>query len=263
MVRNPPSLAHYPSQNFSAPNNAHFRALSCGFRVPSACREPKVEMTHGRRAKVAAKRITIGTSLKLQSRQPSGPNVHASFHRRRRSASRWVFVYQPEGQTDGLWLLVMSRLPDAHGRSVRLNLIDVASFNPDRLTLHNGLLDNRRLLNNDRLGDNGGLLNHNRLGHDCRRGLNHDRLGVIRTRQRRPDNAANHPADESRPEVASARPPIPAVTVMVAAMPTVVITAVPPSMMRPAMPAVRERPSRCRHKGDCDYEFLHLICPFL
>ena len=102
----------------------------------------------------------------------------------------------------------MSRLPDAHGRSVRLNLIDVAPFNPDRLTLHNGLLDDGRLLNNDWLSDYGGLLNHNRLGHDSRRGLNHDRLGVIRTRQRRPDNAANHPTNESRPEVAPAAPPV-------------------------------------------------------
>ena len=157
----------------------------------------------------------------------------------------------------------MSRLPDAHGRSVRLNLIDIASFNPDRLTLDDGLLDDRRLLNNDRLGDYGGLLNHNRLGHDCRRGLNHDRLGVIRTRQSRPDYAANHPADESRPEVAPAAPPVAAVIVMVAAVPAVVITPVPTSMMRPAMPAMGERPSRCRHKGDCYYEFLHLICPFL
>ena len=32
-------------------------------------------------------------------------------------------------------LLVMPRLPDAHGRSVRLDLIDVASLDPDRLTL--------------------------------------------------------------------------------------------------------------------------------
>ena len=70
----------------------------------------------------------------------------------------------------------MPRLPDAHGRSVRLNLIDVAPFNPHRLTLDDGLLDDRRLLNNDR-------------------------LRVIRTRQRRPDNAANPPmnAPDSRP----------------------------------------------------------------
>ena len=240
-----------------------FRALSCGFRVPSACREPKVETTCGRRVKVAATQIAIGTPLKTQTRQPSIPNVRASFHRRRRSASRWAFVYQPEGQTDDLRSLVMPWLPDAHGRSVRLNLIDVASFNPNRLTLHNGLLNDRRLLNNDWLSDYGGLPNHNRLGHDCRRGLNHDRLGVIRTRQRRPDHTADNSADESRPEVASARSPIPAVVVMVAAVPAVVITPVPTSMMRPAMPAMGERPSRCRHKGDCYYEFLHLICPSL
>ena len=180
----------------------------------------------------------------------------------RLAKSRWAFVYQPGGQTDDLRLLVMSRLPDTHGRSVRLNLIDVASFNPDRLTLHNGNsrsvsvdsrrpLNDRRLLNNDRLSDYGGLLNHNRLSHDCRRGLNHDRLGVIRTRQRRPDNAANHPANKSRPEVATAAPPATAVIVMVAAMPTVVMVS--------AVPAMRERTGRGNDKSDCYYEFLHFV----
>ena len=35
------------------------------------------------------------------------------------------------------------------------------------------------------------------------------------------------------------------------------------SMMRSAMPATGKCPSRCRHESDCDYEFLHLIYPFL
>ena len=132
----------------------------------------------------------------------------------------------------------MPWLPDAHGRSVRLNLIDIAPLNPHRLALDDGLLNDRRLLHYDRLSDHGGLLNHDRLGHNRRRGLNHNRLGVIRTSQSRPDDTTNHPADESWPEVATAAPPITAViVVMVAVMPTMMaISAVPTSAM-----SVRER----------------------
>ena len=134
--------------------------------------------------------------------------------------------------------LVMSGLPDSDGRSVCLNLIDIPPFNPHRLTLDDRLLDDRRLLHHNRLCDNGGLLNHDRLRHDRRCGLYHDRLGVIRTHQGRSDHAADNTADEARPEVASTRSPITAVVVMVATMPAVVITTMPPSMM---IPPVRER----------------------
>ena len=149
--------------------------------------------------------------------------------------------------------LVMSRLPDSDRRTVRLYLINIPPFNPNRQALHNGLR------NHNRLGDHSGLLNHDRLGHDSRRGLNHDRLGVIRTRQRRPDYAANHPSGEFWPEVTSSRPPVTA-AVMVVAMPTVVITSMPPYVM---MPPMCERSGRDCRDGDCQYEFLDLICPFL
>ena len=62
----------------------------------------------------------------------------------------------------------MTRLPDAHGRSVRLNLVDIPPFDPHRLPLHDGLLNDRRLLNDYRL-----LLHYDRLLHDRRR--RHDR----------------------------------------------------------------------------------------
>ena len=158
----------------------------------------------------------------------------------------------------------MPWLPDAHGRSVRLNLIDIAPLNPNRLALDNGLLNNRRLLHHHRLSNHSGLLNHDRLGHDSRRGLNHDRLGVTRTRQRRSDYAANHPADESRPEVPTARPPIATVVMMVAAVPTMMNRrrAMESPVMRSTMPTTRERAGRNCRKGNCYYEFLHLICPF-
>ena len=136
-------------------------------------------------------------------------------------------------------------------------LIDIPPFNPHGLALHDWLLNDRRLLHHDWLGDHGGLLNHDRLCHDRRRGLNHNRLGVIRTRQGCPYDTADHPADESRPEVPTARPPVPAVVVMmISSVPTtVVISAVPTSTM-----SVRERPCRYRREGNCQYEFLHCLC---
>ena len=151
----------------------------------------------------------------------------------------------------------MSWLPDAHGRSVRLHLVNIPPFNPHGLALHDGLLNDRRRLNHDRLGDHGGLLNHDRLGHYCRRGLDYNCLGIIRTRQGCPYDTADHSADESRPEVPTARPPAPAVVVMmISSVPTtVVISAVPTSTM-----SVRERPCRYRREGNCQYEFLHCLC---
>ena len=89
-------------------------------------------------------------------------------------------------------LLVMTGLPDADDRAVSLNLVDVATFDPDVLdSLH-------------RLGDNG--LSHYRSGYDRRshhgRRRHHHRFG-----DRSPDDAADHSADEARPEVATTAPP--------------------------------------------------------
>ena len=68
----------------------------------------------------------------------------------------------------------MSRLPDSHGRAVRLHLINITALHPDLLT-GDGLLndDRRRLLHNDgrRLLHNDGLLNDDR-----RRLLHNDSL---------------------------------------------------------------------------------------
>ena len=52
---------------------------------------------------------------------------------------------------------------------------------------------------------------------------------------------------------------------MVASMPAVMDRrrTMEPSMMRPTMPSPSERSGRDCREGDCYYEFLHLICPFL
>ena len=62
-------------------------------------------------------------------------------------------------------LLIMPWLPHANGRSIGLHLVDIPSFNPQRLALHDGLLNDSRLLD-----DNGLSLNHDRLSDDRRRG---------------------------------------------------------------------------------------------
>ena len=157
----------------------------------------------------------------------------------------------------------MPRLPDADGRAIFLNLIDVSSLNPDILRLLDGLLYNYGLGDNRLLNHNGLL--HDRWGrHDRWRRLNHNRFRVVRTSQRRSYHTANDSADEARPEVTTSAPPIAAVMV-VTAMPAMMNRrrVMESSMMRSAMSATRESPSRYRHKSDCNYEFFHLICPFL
>ena len=142
----------------------------------------------------------------------------------------------------------MPRLPDAYCRSVRLNLIDIPTLDPHRLALND-----RRLLNDDWLSDHSGLLHHNWLGHDRRRGLNYDRLGVIRTRQCRTDDTADHPADESRPEVPTARPPVPAVVVvvMVSSMPAVMDRRrTMPSSMMPRSAGTRQTRSGAHNRRE-------------
>ena len=65
-------------------------------------------------------------------------------------------------------LFVMTRLPNANSRAIRLDLIDVPPLNPDVLRLPDGLLNDYGLLNND------GLLNNRRRCHDSRGGLHHN-----------------------------------------------------------------------------------------
>ena len=139
-------------------------------------------------------------------------------------------------------LLVVSGLPDANGRPVRLNLVNVASLDPDLLRLldddRRGLLDNdrRRLLDDDRLRHYGRLLNNDR------RARIDDRSG---------ERTADYSADESRPEVAAAASPVSAMAVMVVDRPRT------PAVMRSPVPAACER-SAGHHRGHAkhNYEFL-------
>ena len=71
----------------------------------------------------------------------------------------------------------MSRLPDSDCRAVGLYLIDVAPFNPHRLTLDDRLLDDCRLLNHDRLLlHDDWLLNDRRRRHNSRSRFDNHRL---------------------------------------------------------------------------------------
>ena len=139
----------------------------------------------------------------------------------------------------------MSGLPDSDCRAVGLYLIDIPPFNPNRLTLDDGLLDDCRLLD-DRLLDDHRLLHNNRLLNNRRLLYNDSRAPVDDCACDRP---TDHTADEPRPEVATAAPPVAAVVVMVATVPSVMVIS--------AMPAVRERTGRGCHEDDCYYEFLH------
>ena len=149
-------------------------------------------------------------------------------------------------------LFVMPGLPDAHGRSVRLDLIDVASLDPHRLALDDGLLHDDGLghdglLDDDRLRHDGGRR------HDRRRGLDDNGLGVVRTGKRRSDHATDDSADEARPEVASARAPM-APMVMVVAMVKTAVVKTP--VIRPG----DRRPGRQNHTcRQNDGHFDHLV----
>ena len=128
-------------------------------------------------------------------------------------------------------------------------LIDVAAFNPNRLALDDGLLDDCRLLDDWLLDDHRLLYNNRLLNH--RRLLNHNsRASVDDCACDRP---TDHTADEPRPEVATAAAPVAAVVMMVAMMPTVVVISAMPT---PAM-SMRERTGRDCRESDCYYEFLH------
>ena len=125
----------------------------------------------------------------------------------------------------------MPRLPNADGRAVRLHLIDVPPLNPNVLRLLDGLLYDYGLLNYN------GLLNYRGRCHDCRGRLHNNGFGIVRSRNSRPHYAANHTADESRPEVAAAASPVAAAVVMVATVPAVM------NRRRPTPPPAR-RPLR-------------------
>ena len=129
-------------------------------------------------------------------------------------------------------LFVVPGLPNADDGPVCLDLVDIASFDPDVLHLRHGLLlhddgllhDYRLLLHDDWLG------HHRRLRHYDGR-LGHDDSGL---RQRSSDDCpADDTADEARPEVATAAAPVAMVVVYVHGR-------------RPRMPmAVRARERAC------------------
>ena len=132
----------------------------------------------------------------------------------------WHGGGEPRSLNNDRSLLVMARLPDSDRRPVGLNLIDVLPRDPDVLILNDRLLHDYRLRHN--------RLRHNRLRHNRRRLLNDNRI-AIRICQGIIDDSADDPADESRPEVATATSPPPAMTIR-PVMPAVMIAAVPAVM---------------------------------
>ena len=96
-------------------------------------------------------------------------------------------------------LFVVAGLPHADDSSVCLDLVDIASLDPDVLHLRHGLLHDNGLLHYDGLG------HYRRLRHDYGR-LRHDDR---RPRQRGTDDCpSDETADKARPEVAAAATPI-------------------------------------------------------
>lgn len=146
----------------------------------------------------------------------------------------------------------MPWLPDANSRAIRLDLINVPALNPDVLRLLNGLLYDHGLGDNRLLNDNR-LLDDSRCRYDCRGGLHNDSLGIVRSSQRRTYHATNDSADETRPEMAPAAPPITAVMV-IAAMPTVMNwrRTMPPAMM-PRTEGTRQTRSGAHNRRERNY----------
>lgn len=140
----------------------------------------------------------------------------------------------------------MARLPNANSRAIRLDLINVPALNPDVLRLLNGSLYDHGL------GDNR-LLNDSRCRYDCRGGLHNDSLGIVRSSQRRTYHATNDSADETRPEMATAAPPITTMMV-IAAMPTVMNwrRTMPPAMM-PRTEGTRQTRSGAHNRRERNY----------
>lgn len=158
----------------------------------------------------------------------------------------------------------MPWLPDTDGRAIRLDLIDVPALNPDVLRLLDGDSrsdsgDSRRPLYDHGLGDNrllndNGLLNDSRCRYDCRGGLYNDSLGIVRASQRRTDDTPDHSADETRPEMATAAPPITTMMV-VTAMPAVMNRrrTMPPTMM-PWTAGTRQTRSGAHNRRERNYK---------
>ena len=103
-------------------------------------------------------------------------------------------------------------------------LIDVAAFNPNRLALDDGLLNDCRLLD-DWLLDDHRLLHNNRLLNNRRLLYNDSRAPVDDCACDRP---TDHTADEPRPEIATAAPISPLTTAPTAAAPSATHPAFPP-----------------------------------
>ena len=141
----------------------------------------------------------------------------------------------------------MPRLPNADSRAIRLDLINVPALNPDVLRLLDGLLYDYGL------GDNR-LLNDSRCRYDCRGGLYNDSLGIVRASQRRTDDTPDHSADETRPEMATAAPPITTMMV-VTAMPAVMNRrrTMEPSMM-PWTAGTRQTRSGAHNRRERNYK---------
>ena len=148
-------------------------------------------------------------------------------------------------------LFVMAGLPDANGRAVCLNLIDILSLDPDILRLLNGLLNNHRLLlNNNR------LLNDRRRRHDRRRRLDDHGFRAVGTNQCRTDHSADHSTDESRPEMTAM------IVMVIAVMPAVMHWR---RTMESAVMPERTRQTRSRAQGHRanNRKFIHFHVIFL
>ena len=124
----------------------------------------------------------------------------------------------------------MARIPHPSNRTVGLNLVNVATLDPNgRRGLGRDLLDDRRLRR-----DNDRLLHHDRLGLDNHGLLNDDRLGLHdHSRRSRSHRIVNRRANQSAGKP-NARPS-PEITRM-PAMVMVVAAAVPMIRRRTVMP---------------------------
>lgn len=157
---------------------------------------------------------------------------------------------------------VVARLPDAYYRAVRLDLVDVATLDPDALLRshhdRSGRDDYRLRRDDDRLLD------------DYRR--------RCRWRRRRGcsdcivDHAADHTADNARPEIATAMTPESAAAMVMMTMMTNVMngsrteTAVMPARSTvvstgAAMGSGVGKGADCRYRYHY-YYFLHCLVPF-
>jgi len=151
----------------------------------------------------------------------------------------------------------MPGVPDADGRAIGLNLIDVLSLDPDALHLHGSLLGDDRLLRDRLLLHDDRLLNDDRLLYDDRGRNDRRRRLKRRMRQRMNGKPADDTADEARPEIASSAAP-PAAGMM----PAPSGTAGSPSA-RPASMRAGPCDSRKNANSDSEQHFFHSVTPFV